>query len=401
MAPTRQHPSPGAALTAFALVWGNLGALAFAAAPLLLVLGGLANGARAAAAACALWAAFVALGPKPQLLRGSGGGRAPAPGWRWFSERGPAFAAMRAYLSLELEVAPAVRAVPAATPLVLALHPHGVLSDNRILLDGLLYGALPGRSVLSLAASVLFALPIVRTVALWTRCIDASRPVARRALAQGHSLLVLPGGEREQFLTTAGREQVYLAKRRGFLRLALLEGARVCPCYNFGSVDLYRTYEGPAPLYALRRWLMRRARVCVPLFTGAWGTFAPRPVRQTIVVGPPVALTDDDDKAAAKAGGGGAKKAKKKAGRADGHTYDKGYSKWEKFDVDAALADVDAGGHGNAGFTDGTKERGGGGKEVSEAALAKAHERYMAALRALFDEHKARLGYGDRELEIV
>ena len=55
---------------------------------------------------------------------------------------------------------------------------------------------------------------------------------------------------------------------------------------------------------------MRACRVCVPLFTGALGTFAPRAVRQTIVVGPPGALTaaevagagdDAADVAAAKA----------------------------------------------------------------------------------------------------
>ena len=125
------------------------------------------------------------------------------------------------------------------------------------------FQALPGRSVLSLAASVLFALPVVRRVALWTRCIDASRSVATRALAQGHSLLVLPGGEREQFQTQRGVESVYLARRRGFLRLALASGARVCPCYSFGAADLYDTYKGPAPLYKVREAPQRvRRRHC-------------------------------------------------------------------------------------------------------------------------------------------
>ena len=59
-------------------------------------------------------------------------------------------------------------------------------------MDGLLYEALPGRKVVTLAASVLFTLPLVRELCLWTRCIDASKKVASRALSRGLSLQVPP-----------------------------------------------------------------------------------------------------------------------------------------------------------------------------------------------------------------
>ena len=74
--------------------------------------------------------------------------------------------------------------------------------------DGLLYAALPGRKVLALAASVLFSLPFVRELVLWTRCIDAGKKTAARALRKGHSLLVIPGGEAEQMRTKPGVEEV-------------------------------------------------------------------------------------------------------------------------------------------------------------------------------------------------
>ena len=69
---------------------------------------------------------------------------------------------------------------------------HGVASDFRVAMDGLLYEALPGRKVVTLAASVLFTLPLVRELCLWTRCIDASKKVAARALSRGLSLQVPP-----------------------------------------------------------------------------------------------------------------------------------------------------------------------------------------------------------------
>ena len=114
-----RHVRPGFAVTAFALVWGNLGALAFAAVPLTLLLAASFLGPRAwraAAGATAVWALWVALGPKPHV-RGSLGRAA----WRRFSESFFGFALMRAYLGLTLEVDPATKALPLETPVVLAL----------------------------------------------------------------------------------------------------------------------------------------------------------------------------------------------------------------------------------------------------------------------------------------
>ena len=45
--------------------------------------------------------------------------------------------------------------------------------------------------VLTLSASVLFYIPMVRELALWTRCIDARKSVATKALKKKHSFLAV------------------------------------------------------------------------------------------------------------------------------------------------------------------------------------------------------------------
>lgn len=53
-------------------------------------------------------------------------------------------------------------------------------------------------------ASVLFTLPLCREVCLWSHCIDASRATAQYAIDRGHSIFVVPGGEREQVCCCTG-----------------------------------------------------------------------------------------------------------------------------------------------------------------------------------------------------
>merc|ERR1719395_274078 len=90
----------------------------------------------------------------------------------------------------------------------------------------------------TLAASILFKIPGVRTVTLKTGCVDAGRSTANRCLRQGLSLMLCPGGQDEQIETIYGRERVFLRKRAGFVRLAIIHGVPVVPAFCFGSSDL-------------------------------------------------------------------------------------------------------------------------------------------------------------------
>ena len=255
------------------------------------------------------------------------------------------FVRMREYLQLKLHRTDVVQAkLKEAHPTgqgIFAFFPHGVNSDFRVLMDGLMYDAFAETYVQSpartLAASVLFMIPGIRSLSLKTNCVDAGRSTATRCLRKGLSLMLCPGGQDEQIETIYGRERVFLRKRAGFVRLAIIHGVPVVPAFCFGSSDLYYTSR---LMHGLRRWLVRSLRIALPLYTGAWGFFAyptpkgfPLPVPQNVVFGDPI-----------------------KFAQMDAPT---------KEDVDAA------------------------------------HAQFIAALTKLFDEHKAQYGYATRTLEVL
>ncbi|CAK8991642.1 Diacylglycerol O-acyltransferase 1 (Diglyceride acyltransferase) (Triacylglycerol synthase) (TAG synthase) [Durusdinium trenchii] len=276
--PGSGHPAEGARYVyALGLYWNMVMAICFAS-PLLIL--------------CCCWNQPILIFPTLlYILWGRVIARAElkdGAAWPWFSQQEWGYHAFRRYLRLRIHVHPLLQEYPPEKPVVIAVHPHGVASDYRILLDGMFYNALPKREVLTLSASVLFCIPMVRELALWTRCIDARKSVAARALKKKHSLMVIPGGEQEQIRTVQGREEVFLRKRFGFIKLALEQQAAVVPCYAFGCVDLYATYTNF--LFSPREYLRKTLGVCIPVYLGALG-FLPLRKPVHLVCGAPLELS--------------------------------------------------------------------------------------------------------------
>ena len=82
---------------------------------------------------------------------------------------------------------------------------------------------------------------MIREAWLWSYCVDASKKTATKQLQAGRSVVVYPGGEREQILTVRGKHALYLNKRFGFVKLAMEMGADLVPMYAFGDTDLFST----------------------------------------------------------------------------------------------------------------------------------------------------------------
>ncbi|CAK9105830.1 unnamed protein product [Durusdinium trenchii] len=176
---------------------------------------------------------------------------------------------------------------------IVAVHPHGVLSlGHYLVISGFhpdLEKALPARRRCALSAGVLFKLPVVREIALGMGCVDAHREIAKKCLAKGLSLSVVPGGEREQLLAQRGQvEELVLKQRQGFIRLALQYGVPIVPVYVFGEAQLFKQSRF---LFGLRSWLQRALGIAWVMPYGPWGLPFQKfddPIR--IVVGKPVPM---------------------------------------------------------------------------------------------------------------
>lgn len=258
--------------------------------------------------------------------------------WLSFSQNFPAFRCLQKYLGLEFEL-PLPKDLDeaekvAGAQFIFAFFPHGTNVDYRIIMDGMLRDILPGvaSKIRVLSASVLFRIPVVREVSLWTHCIDARRTVAEKNLNSGMSLIVTPGGMDEQLRTVHGKETLFLSKRKGFVKLAMQTGVPVVPVYVFGCSDMFFTSNA---FFRLRFWIMKTFGACIPLCMGLAGSFCPLPVKTKIVFGKPM-------------------------------TFE-------------------------------MKEAG----NPTPDELDRAHTRFIEAVGALFNEHKAALGHGSRELQIL
>lgn len=57
---------------------------------------------------------------------------------------------------------------------------------------------------------------------------------------KGQAAVLVVGGAEESLDAHPGRSTLILAKRKGFVREALLTGAHLVPVYSFGENDVYR-----------------------------------------------------------------------------------------------------------------------------------------------------------------
>lgn len=176
---------------------------------------------------------------------------------------------------------------------IFAIHPHGVLALERYAFwASRKYcwdQVFPGIETRDLCATALMVVPGPRTWCLLTGAVLADRPVATSVLRDTpHSLLVYPGGEREQMATEYGKDKACVRRHRGFIRLSLENGAPIVPCYMFGVTSQYKI---SSVLGRFRSWLQRRFAVALPLFYGLspllfWLPSGERPI--TAVFGAPI-----------------------------------------------------------------------------------------------------------------
>jgi 1-acyl-sn-glycerol-3-phosphate acyltransferase len=332
----------------------------------------------------------------PELDRG-------AP-WRSFSANFPPLQWMRQFLQLSLQDGTSSsgnnkNAGPIFSSTeqqyIFAVFPHGIHGEFRLLMDGMLQDSAvpPERAdrTRTLAASILFKIPLVREMVLWTGCVDATAAVADRLLRDNFNLIVLPGGQQEQIRTQYGVEHAYVMRRQGFVRLALRHRVPVVPAYAFGSVDAYRTLRMSPWGWTVRQCLLKNVGVALPpLYWGYRGSICcPNPVKTTVVFGSPLSLHDENRPGTA--GVAAAPPGRNDAPPSTIMETDGSNSAGRKDPSSPTVADSN----------DNSTTAAANNDDVNEAHVDAAHAVFVEALVQLFDENKARLGYGDRTLRVL
>ncbi|KAG2779747.1 hypothetical protein PC129_g13580 [Phytophthora cactorum] len=131
---------------------------------------------------------------------------------------------------------------------IFGFHPHGIIVLSRLAIFGRNFDdVFPGIKNRLLGASAMYYVPLGRDICLWLGGVDASRSTGEKALKEGNSVIVYPGGVPEIFRTDPNSKetQLVLKQRLGFIKLAMRQGADLVPTFIFGEKWLYNMWNPP------------------------------------------------------------------------------------------------------------------------------------------------------------
>lgn len=148
---------------------------------------------------------------------------------------------------------------------------------------------LPGIRPPTLSASIVFQIPFMRDLLLWTGLREVTKKTFIRALEERGSLIVVPGGQAELVETYKFTEKkcALYTGHKGFVRLALQEGAHLAPIIVFGEVTSLRNFVDTPKLH---KWTYKVLGFPLPYIIGGKFGVLPFPSREGLqfVIGKPV-----------------------------------------------------------------------------------------------------------------
>ena len=172
---------------------------------------------------------------------------------------------------------------------IFGYHPHGVISVGALLTfaseaTGFAI-AFPGIDVRLLTLSVNFFFPFTREVLMALGINSVTRSSVEKNLLrvsssssqgqttkepQGNAVVIVVGGANEAMDAHPGTAILTLAKRKGFVRLALKTGASLVPVFAFGENDIFDQVENPegGVLRAFQKRVKSLIGITPPAFYG-------------------------------------------------------------------------------------------------------------------------------------
>eukprot|EP01094_Clydonella_sp_ATCC50884_P012670 TRINITY_DN22974_c0_g1_i1.p1 TRINITY_DN22974_c0_g1~~TRINITY_DN22974_c0_g1_i1.p1 ORF type:complete len:366 (+),score=94.38 TRINITY_DN22974_c0_g1_i1:27-1124(+) len=166
--------------------------------------------------------------------------------------------------------------VPADGQYIFAVHPHGIVSAGiwaNILLQGreTFDKLFAGVDVRAATLPMNFKIPLWREFVLSLGLIDSSRASISSALSQRKSVLIVPGGAKEALYARPNADYYLTLKhRKGFVRLAMIHGCSLVPMFSFGENEIYGQAANPSgsTLRSVQDWLYKHVGVAFPVLRG-------------------------------------------------------------------------------------------------------------------------------------
>ncbi|OQV14215.1 2-acylglycerol O-acyltransferase 2-A [Hypsibius exemplaris] len=228
---------------------------------------------------------------------------------------------------------------------LIGYHPHGIMgfgTSNFVTEATGFSKEFPGIKSYVLTLKLLHYLPFYREYISAIGYCDVSKDSIDYILrTKGNAVVILIGGAKESLDANPSTSSIVLKNRKGFVKMALKNGAHLVPSYTFGENELFRQAFDNKPGSRLRRFQrffqsrVGYAPICVTgrgFFQYSFG-IVPHRVPLITVVGKPIHLTKTPS--------------------------------------------------------------------PSQEDIDKLHDRYMVALKDLFDEHKTKYGYGEQTIEFI
>jgi len=181
-------------------------------------------------------------------------------------------------------------------------HPHGVLCSGafgNFATDGNnVTKVFPGITPHLLTLEGHYSLPLYREYIMASGACSASKSSMNYLLSRpegGHAAILVVGGAPESLDAHPDSYIVHLKKRKGFIKIAIRNGASLVPVFSFGETDIYDQVKNPEGSFLRRvQNALQRVAGLAPVLILGRGIFQysfgllPQRKPITTVVGSPI-----------------------------------------------------------------------------------------------------------------
>lgn len=167
--------------------------------------------------------------------------------------------------------------LPPDRPYIFGYHPHGIISLGAFCNFATeatgFEEKFPGIDLRLLTLSANFRIPFYGLYISLLGLCDASKESCNYVLSKGkgNSIMLVLGGAKESLDAHPSNEYLLTLKnRKGFVKIALANGADLVPVFSFGENDLYEQVANPigSRLRKIQIKIQKRLGYATPFFKG-------------------------------------------------------------------------------------------------------------------------------------